>query len=211
MSADASPDRQQSPVRTGDSGGPQNGSTATLPAGDATNGSVEAASNGPASGAGGAGGLAVAAAGNAVSGGVDTLLPALLAGLDQLVEGDFGARLPICDGIGGDVARRFNELAGMQERQAREVTKVSKVIRRDGRLTMRMDDLGGSGGWDELTQSVNSLIDDLGRPTHEVARVIAAVAEGDLSQQMALEIAGQPVRGEFLRIGTTVNTMVDQL
>src|SRR3712207_2696123 len=55
------------------------------------------------------------------------------------------------------------------------------------------------------------MIDDLVRPTTEVARVIDAVAEGDLSQKMALKIEGQPVRGEFLRIGTTVNTMVDQL
>ena len=38
-----------------------------------------------------------------------------------------------------------------------------------------------------------------------------AVAEGDLSQHMALEIDGRPLRGEFLRIGRTVNTMVDQL
>src|SRR5205807_1259283 len=59
--------------------------------------------------------------------------------------------------------------------------------------------------------SINALIDDLVRPTTEVARVIVAVAEGDLSQKMALKIAGQPVKGEFLRIGTTVNAMVDQL
>src|SRR6202020_2725506 len=45
----------------------------------------------------------------------------------------------------------------------------------------------------------------------EVARVIMAVAEGDLSQKIALKIEGQPVKGEVLRIGTTVNTMVDQL
>src|SRR5207237_419152 len=44
-----------------------------------------------------------------------------------------------------------------------------------------------------------------------VARVLVAVAEGDLTQKMALEIEGQPVKGEFLRIGTTVNAMVDQL
>ena len=49
------------------------------------------------------------------------------------------------------------------------------------------------------------------QPTTEVARVISAVADGDLTQKMALEIEGQPVKGEFLRIGTTVNSMVDQL
>src|SRR5437764_11698364 len=55
------------------------------------------------------------------------------------------------------------------------------------------------------------MIDDLSRPTLEVARVIDAVAEGDLSQKMQLKIEGRAVRGEFLRIGTTVNAMVDQL
>jgi HAMP domain-containing protein/signal transduction histidine kinase/ActR/RegA family two-component response regulator len=59
--------------------------------------------------------------------------------------------------------------------------------------------------------SVNQLIADLVAPTNEVARVITAVARGDLSQKMVLEIDGRPVRGEFLRIGTTVNSMVDQL
>ena len=59
--------------------------------------------------------------------------------------------------------------------------------------------------------SINALIGDLVQPTTEVARVISAVAEGDLTQKMALEIEGQPVKGEFLRIGTTVNAMVDQL
>src|SRR5207247_1507478 len=59
--------------------------------------------------------------------------------------------------------------------------------------------------------SINSMIDDLVRPTIEVSRVLDAVAEGDLTQKMSLKIEGQRVRGEFLRIGTTVNTMLDQL
>ena len=67
------------------------------------------------------------------------------------------------------------------------------------------------GSWAESVSSVNSMIDDLVRPTIEVSRVLDAVAEGDLSQKMSLKIEGQPVRGEFLRIGTTVNTMLDQL
>src|SRR5205807_866935 len=70
---------------------------------------------------------------------------------------------------------------------------------------------GVDGGWRNTIGSVNGLIDDLMRPTTEVARVIVAVAEGDLSQKMALEIEGRPVKGEFARIGATVNSMVDQL
>jgi HAMP domain-containing protein len=49
------------------------------------------------------------------------------------------------------------------------------------------------------------------QPTSEVARVIGAVAKGDLSQSMVVEIDGRPLRGEFLRIGKIVNTMVEQL
>jgi HAMP domain-containing protein len=51
----------------------------------------------------------------------------------------------------------------------------------------------------------------LGQPTSEAARVIGAVAKGDLSQRIALEIDGQPLEGEFLRTARTVNRMVDQL
>ena len=67
------------------------------------------------------------------------------------------------------------------------------------------------GTWNETVESVNAMIDDLVRPTTEISRVIQSVARGDLSQKMALTIEGQPVKGEFSAIGTTVNEMVDQL
>jgi hypothetical protein len=59
--------------------------------------------------------------------------------------------------------------------------------------------------------SVNALIDDLAYPTRETARVIGAVAQGDLSQLMALEVEGRPLDGEFLSATQTVNKMVTQL
>ena len=49
------------------------------------------------------------------------------------------------------------------------------------------------------------------QPPTEMARVIGAVAKGDLSQTMELEIEGRPLTGEFLRTAKIVNTMVDQL
>jgi signal transduction histidine kinase/DNA-binding response OmpR family regulator/HAMP domain-containing protein len=67
------------------------------------------------------------------------------------------------------------------------------------------------GTWAVSIDAVNTLIGDLVQPMSEVARVIGAVAKGDLSQNMALEIEGRPLMGEFLRIGKTVNAMVDQL
>ena len=67
------------------------------------------------------------------------------------------------------------------------------------------------GQWSQAVDSVNTLISDLVQPTSEVSRVIKAVAEGDLSQKVELEIEGKQVQGEFFRIGSTVNRMVDQL
>ncbi|PZF85389.1 HAMP domain-containing protein, partial [Micromonospora deserti] len=114
-------------------------------------------------------------------------------------------------GRAGEVADAFNEVVSLQERHHVDLRRISRIVGRDGRLTERLDDEGLDGSWAEGQRAVNSLIDDLGRPTTEIARVIVAVAEGDLSQHMALEIDGRPLRGEYLRIGRTVNTMVDQL
>ena len=135
----------------------------------------------------------------------------LLTALTSLCAGDFGVRLEPRDGLMGQVVERINTLGALNERRTRELVRASRVIGREGRMTERLDEVAAEGDWSTGATAVNSLIDDLVRPTTEVARVLAAVAEGDLSQQMALEIAGQPVKGEFLRIGTTVNTMVDQL
>jgi HAMP domain-containing protein/signal transduction histidine kinase len=153
---------------------------------------------------------------------VDTRLPSqpsaedrelleMLRALSAVVAGDFTVRLEPREGLVGQVAERINQVAALNQRRTNELVRASRVIGREGRMTERLAEVGSEGDWSTGAAAVNSLIDDLVRPTTEVARVIAAVAEGDLSQQMALEIAGQPVKGEFLRIGTTVNTMVDQL
>jgi len=136
----------------------------------------------------------------------------VIAALAAAAEGDFSVRLRARrrDQI-GELQSRVNDLIELNARQARELKRVSRVIGREGRMHERASLGPVAGGWAENTEAVNSLIDDLVRPTTEVARVIAAVADGDLNQKMALTIEGQPVKGEFARIGTTVNTMVDQL
>ena len=68
-----------------------------------------------------------------------------------------------------------------------------------------------SGAWGEMEASVNTLIGDLLWPTTEVTRTITAVAKGDLSQAMRLEVDGRPLKGEFLRSASIVNTMIDQM
>src|SRR5258706_8410951 len=139
-------------------------------------------------------------------------LEQLLAALQAARDGQFHVRLPARGkGLAGDLNRAFNELADGRESLTKEVARVGRVIGREGRMTERAPAAGPAGQWSETINSLNTLIDDLVRPTTEVARVIDAVAQGDLSQKMALKIEGQPVKGEFLRIGTTVNAMVDQL
>ncbi|WP_433212833.1 HAMP domain-containing protein [Dactylosporangium sp. CS-047395] len=139
------------------------------------------------------------------------LLEELSGALDRLLSGDLKIRLTRRDGLPGEVVERFNRLAEMKQHHTRELLRISRVVGREGRMTERLDEEGFEGAWLDRIHAVNSLIDDLGRPTTEIARVIVAVAEGDLSQQLALEIDGRPLRGEFLTIGRTVNTMVDQL
>ncbi|HEY3727937.1 MAG TPA: HAMP domain-containing protein [Solirubrobacteraceae bacterium] len=143
---------------------------------------------------------------------VEPELQALLAALRAARDGDFSSRLPTQgDGLIAEVAGAFNELMERSDGMANELVRVGRIIGREGRMTERAALTDATGAWSTSVDSLNSLIDDLVRPTTEVARVIVAVAEGDLSQKMALKIGGQPVKGEFLRIGTTVNTMVDQL
>ncbi|SBV28616.1 HAMP domain-containing protein [Micromonospora krabiensis] len=141
----------------------------------------------------------------------EALLGELTEALRRVRRGDLKVRLPRRSGQAGEVADAFNEVVSMQERHHLDLRRISRVVGRDGRLTERLDHEGLDGSWADGQRAVNSLIDDLGRPTTEIARVIVAVADGDLSQHMALEIDGRPLRGEYLRIGRTVNTMVDQL
>jgi len=133
------------------------------------------------------------------------------AALEALHRGDFTFRLRPRDGVAREVAESFNDLAERLDRSSVELARLTRVVGRDGEMGERMRMDGLRGGWETIGDSFNTLIGDLTRPTTEVARVLIAVAEGDLSQKMALEIDGKPVRGEFLRIGMTVNRMVDQL
>src|SRR5437868_2565844 len=137
----------------------------------------------------------------------------LVAALQAAQQGDFAVRLPFTSSTGlmPDVARAFNAVVARNEALTNEIVRLERVVGREGRMTERASLGDVTGSWRTSVNSVNALIGDLVQPTTEVARVLIAVAEGDLTQKMALEIEGQPVKGEFLRIGTTVNSMVDQL
>jgi len=136
----------------------------------------------------------------------------LLAALRAVRKGDFTVRLPLDqDGIAGEIAEAFNDLVELNQRTARELNRISRVVGRDGRIGQRASLGEVSGAWAGYVEHVNLLINDLTTPTVEVGRVLGAVARGDLSQRMALDIDGRPLKGEFLRSSKIVNTMVDQL
>ncbi len=139
-------------------------------------------------------------------------LNALLHALNALRKGQSDVRLPAdWTGIAGKVADAFNEVVEMNERMASELGRLSKSVGKEGRLSQRLNLGHVSGFWQDSVESVNDLIDDLVHPTTETARVIGAVAQGDLSKTMALKIDDRPLQGEFLRTAKTINTMVDQL
>ena len=136
----------------------------------------------------------------------------LLDGLLALKKGDFSVRMPShLTGIDGKIADCFNEVSELNQRMADELKRIRSVVGKEGKLSQRANLGDVRGAWHESVDCVNDLISDLVNPTFETARVIGAVANGDLSQMMALAGDGRPLQGEFLKTATTVNTMVDQL
>lgn len=136
----------------------------------------------------------------------------LLKALRLLSKGDFSVRLPLDQtGLAGELAEAFNNAVELNERLTKELERISTVVGKEGRITQRASLGDATGSWTTCISSVNALVGDLVRPTTEVARVIGAVAKGDLNQTMALEIEGGPLKGEFLRTAKTINTMVEQL
>jgi methyl-accepting chemotaxis protein len=139
-------------------------------------------------------------------------LAELLTVLSAVRKGDFSVRMRVTrTGLAGKVADTLNEVVQLNEDMAHELGRVSLAVGKEGRITQRAQLARAGGSWAASLNSVNGLIGDLVQPTSEVSRVIGAVAKGDLSQTMALDIEGRPLMGEFLRIGRTVNSMVDQL
>ncbi len=136
----------------------------------------------------------------------------LLKTLMAVKKGDFSVRMPDDQtGVAGKIADTLNDIIEMNERMAKELHRLSSVVGKEGKITQRASIGNVSGSWISTINALNSMISDLAQPTTEVSRVIGAVAKGDLSQTMALEIEGQPLKGEFLKTARIVNTMVDRL
>ncbi|MCU1258639.1 MAG: sensor hybrid histidine kinase, partial [Bryobacterales bacterium] len=136
----------------------------------------------------------------------------LLDALLKFKRGDFSVRLPV-DGVGvsGKIYDTLNDILELNASMAAELERVGTAVGKEGKISQRAALPSATGSWLVCVDAVNSLISDLVQPSTEISRVIGAVAKGDLSQSMALEVDGRSLKGEFLRTARIVNTMVDQL
>ncbi|HSR91733.1 MAG TPA: HAMP domain-containing protein, partial [Gemmatimonadales bacterium] len=136
----------------------------------------------------------------------------LLLALQSVRSGDFSVRLPHdWSGIDGKIADTFNEIVQGYQKIDHELKRVGQVVGKEGRTRERTRFDYSKGAWGEMEGSVNTLIDDLLRPTTEFTGAIAAVAKGNLTQTMRLDVDGRMLEGEFLRSASIVNTMIQQL
>ncbi|MBW0434228.1 HAMP domain-containing protein, partial [Leptospira yasudae] len=139
-------------------------------------------------------------------------LKQILKVLSALKRGDLSQRMPLdSPGISGKIADLINDIIDQNDRMVKEFERISNEVGQEGKISKRISAVTATGSWAKCMDSVNSLIGNLVQPNTEVMRVIGAVAGGDLSQNMSLEIEGRPLKGEFLRTAKIVNTMVDQL
>ena len=136
----------------------------------------------------------------------------LLSVLVALKNGDFSARMPVDNtGLSGKISDALNEVIELNSQLVGELQRIRKEVGQEGKTKERGTLARAAGGWTAAISAVNDLIADMARPTNEIARVVGAVASGDLRQTVALEVAGEPLKGDFLQTARTVNGMVEQL
>jgi signal transduction histidine kinase/HAMP domain-containing protein/CheY-like chemotaxis protein len=137
----------------------------------------------------------------------DSRLQQLLDGLRSVRGGDFGTRLDKTgDPLGDEIATVFNEMVDQLALFTSEVTRVAREVGTEGRLGGQAQVPGVAGTWKDLTDSVNAMAANLTSQVRDIAQIATAVAGGDLSQKITVD-----VRGEMLELKETINTMVDQL
>ncbi len=104
------------------------------------------------------------------------------------------------------MAKTINTMVGQLKAFASEVTRVAREVGTEGKLGGQAEVRGAAGVWKDLTDNVNFMASNLTNQVRNIAEVTTAVARGDLSRKITVE-----VKGEILRLKETINTMVDQL
>ncbi len=105
-----------------------------------------------------------------------------------------------------ELKNTINTMVGQLSSFTEEVTRVAREVGTEGRLGGQAQVRGVSGVWRELTENVNSMANNLTLQVRNIAEVSTAIADGDLSKKITVE-----VKGEILELKNTINTMVDQL
>ncbi|MFE7223364.1 HAMP domain-containing protein [Nocardioides sp. NPDC057577] len=126
-------------------------------------------------------------------------------------DGIFSGRLEPVDGPLGDLASVHNEIAERLSHLTDELARVRREAGRDGHHDERLRPSIGGGTWAGAVEDANNLVADLARPTAEVARVVAAVSAGDLTQTMAVRHGSRALKGDPLLVAKSVNGLVTQL
>ena len=124
-----------------------------------------------------------------------------------VARGDLSQKITVeASGEVAELKNTINTMVDQLSSFADEVTRVAREVGTDGRLGGQARVPGVAGTWKDLTDSVNFMAANLTDQVRDIARVTTAVANGDLSQKILVD-----VRGEILELKRTVNTMVDQL
>jgi HAMP domain-containing protein/CheY-like chemotaxis protein/signal transduction histidine kinase len=121
--------------------------------------------------------------------------------------GDLSKKITV--NVSGEILQlkeTINTMVDQLNAFAGEVTRVAREVGTEGRLGGQANVLGVAGTWKDLTDSVNSMASNLTAQVRNIAEVTTAVAGGDLSKKITVD-----VRGEILELKNTINTMVDQL
>jgi HAMP domain-containing protein/signal transduction histidine kinase/CheY-like chemotaxis protein len=136
----------------------------------------------------------------------------LLEILTQMRKGNFDVHMPIDKtGMSGKICDTLNEIISINKTLVKEFSRARNTIGREGKLNQRIVLNDAQGEWKNGVEDLNALVSDLVYPIREIDRVISAVAKGNLSQQIPIEISSHLLEGEFARIAKEVNDMVKQL
>ncbi|MCE3260794.1 MAG: sensor hybrid histidine kinase, partial [Bacteroidetes bacterium] len=136
----------------------------------------------------------------------------LLGILVEIRKGNFNVQMPIDKvGVSGKVCDTLNEIISINKKLVKEFSNARNTIGREGKLNQRIVLDDAQGAWKNGVEDLNALVSDLVYPIREIDRVISAVAKGNLSQQIPIEISNHLLEGEFARIAKEVNDMVKQL
>ncbi|MFI9729530.1 HAMP domain-containing protein [Streptomyces sp. NPDC052092] len=124
-----------------------------------------------------------------------------------VANGDLSRKVTVpARGEVAQLAETINQMTETLRIFADEVTRVANEVGAEGRLGGQANVPGAAGTWKDLTDSVNTVFRNLTTQVRDIAAVTTAVANGDLSQKVTVDVAG-----EMLELKNTVNTMVDQL